>query len=101
MTSSANFIEANTALLGEPAFDNLYTHGFARVAIAVPRVRVADPAFNAQQTIAMMESAQATGAALVLFPELGLSAYTCDDLFHQKALLEACEAALGEVVAAS
>jgi NAD+ synthase (glutamine-hydrolysing) len=86
---------------GAPAFDNLYTHGFARMAIAVPRVRVADPLFNAQQTVAMMEAAHARGAALVLFPELGLSAYTCDDLFHQKALLDACEEALAEVVAAS
>jgi NAD+ synthase (glutamine-hydrolysing) len=40
-------------------------------------------------------------ATLVVFPELGLSAYTCDDLFHQRALLEACEAALADVLAAS
>ena len=38
--------------------------------------------------------AAAHGAALVAFPELGLSAYTCDDLFHQRALLDGCEAAL-------
>ena len=41
------------------------------------------------------------GAVLVAFPELGLSAYTCDDLFHQKALLDACEAALDQVVRAT
>ena len=38
---------------------------------------------------------------LVAFPELGLSAYTCDDLFHQRALLDACEAALGRVADAT
>ncbi|MBA5635939.1 NAD(+) synthase [Duganella sp. LX20W] len=82
-------------------FFNLYTHDFARVAVAVPRCRVADPAFNAAQTIAMATEAHQQGAALVAFPELGLSAYTCDDLFHQRALLDGCEAALATVVAAS
>ncbi len=77
------------------------THGFLRVAVAVPRIRVADPVFNAAQTIALYQAAAAGGAAVVAFPELGLAAYTCDDLFHQRALLEACEAALAEVVAAT
>ena len=76
-------------------------HGFARACVAVPRVRVADPAFNASETIAMFADAAGTGADIVLFPELGLSAYTCDDLFHQAALLDACEAALQQVVNAS
>ena len=39
--------------------------------------------------------------SLVAFPELGLSAYTCDDLFHQRALLDGCEAALGRVAEAT
>jgi len=82
-------------------FNNLYAHGFARVAAAVPRCRVADPAFNAQQTIDLARQAAASGAAVVAFPELGLSAYTCDDLFHQRTLLDACEAALGTIVGAS
>ncbi|MDF3834947.1 NAD(+) synthase [Cupriavidus basilensis] len=82
-------------------FLNLYSHGFARVAVGVPVCRVADPAFNAAGTIAMARDAAAQGAALVAFPELGLSAYTCDDLFHQRALLDACEAALSEIVEAS
>ncbi len=77
------------------------THGFARVAVGVPRVRVADPEFNATETIALHEQAARDGAALVVFPELGLAAYTCDDLFHQGALLRACEAALVRVVEAS
>ena len=77
------------------------THGYLRVAVAVPRIRVADPVFNAAQTIALYTEAAATGAAVVAFPELGLSAYTCDDLFHQRALLDACEAALLQVAAAT
>ncbi|WP_395826142.1 NAD(+) synthase [Collimonas sp.] len=83
------------------SFFNLYSHDFARVAVAVPRCRVADPVFNAAETIVLAQQAAQQGAVLVAFPELGLSAYTCDDLFHQRALLYACEAALATLVEAS
>ena len=70
-------------------FFNLYNHGFVRAAVAVPRVRVADPAFNAEQTWReLIARAARRRAVVVLFPELGLSAYSCDDLFHQHALLD-------------
>jgi NAD+ synthase (glutamine-hydrolysing) len=82
-------------------FFNLYTHDFVRVAVATAGVRVADPAFNAEQTIALMREAAARRAVLVLFPELGLSAYSCEDLFQQRALLDACQDALGAVLEAS
>jgi NAD+ synthase (glutamine-hydrolysing) len=82
-------------------FFNLYSHNFARVAVAVPTVRVADPAYNAEQTIALMRQAAERRACLALFPELGLSAYSCDDLFHQRALLDGVDEALRAVVAAS
>jgi len=85
----------------EQEFFNPYFHGFARLAVAVPRNRIADPVFNATETIAMYRQAALDGAVLVAFPELGLSAYTCDDLFHQAALLSACEEALKAVVSAS
>jgi NAD+ synthase (glutamine-hydrolysing) len=78
-----------------------YAHGFVRVAAAVPLVRVADPAFNAQQTIALMQRAADAGAALVAFPELGLSAYSIDDLLQQDAVLDAVIAALSSIVHAS
>lgn len=82
-------------------FDNLYSHDFARLAVGVPMCRVADPAFNAEQTVALLQQAAAEGAAIVAFPELGLSAYSCEDLFHQRALLDGCEAALATVAAAT
>ncbi len=82
-------------------FFNCYTHGFVRTAVAIPEVRVADPAFNVEQTLTLMRQAAGRGALLVAFPELGLTAYTCDDLFHQQALLENCVQGLGKVVAAS
>src|SRR5579875_1363333 len=94
-----------TSVLRRPTMDkrffNLYSHDFARVAVASPRCRVADPAFNAGETIRLARQAAEQGAVLVAFPELGLSAYSCDDLFHQRALLDACLAALGDVVEAS
>src|SRR3954468_12596032 len=83
------------------SFLNPYRHGFARVAVAVPRMRVADPVFNAAESIELLRRAAAEGAVVVAFPELGLSAYTCDDLFHQRALLDACETALGQVAEAT
>ena len=79
-------------------FFNLYNHNFARVAVAVPRVRVADPEYNAAQTIELIADAAQADAVLTVFPELGLSAYSCDDLFHQKALLDACLDGLRKVV---
>jgi len=82
-------------------FFNLHNHDFARVAVGVPLLRVADPAYNAAQTIELMEAAVAERAVVALFPELGLSAYTCDDLFHQRALLDAVSAGLGTLLEAS
>ena len=83
------------------SFFNLYSHNFVRIAVATPQVLVADPAANAKQTIALMREAAERNALLVVFPELGLSAYSCEDLFHQQALLDASRDALSEVVEAS
>jgi NAD+ synthase (glutamine-hydrolysing) len=82
-------------------FDSLYRHGYVRVAAGVPRVRVGDPAHNAERTIALIGRAAEAGAALVVFPELGLTAYTSEDLFRQDALIEAAEAAVARVAEAT
>jgi len=82
-------------------FFNLYNHDFVRVAVGIPTLRVADPAFNAQETIRLLDEAAARQVLLVLFPELGLSAYSCEDLFHQRAVLEGSLEALARVVEAS
>ncbi|MGZ8320774.1 MAG: NAD(+) synthase [Telluria sp.] len=83
------------------SFFNLYSHDFARVAVATPRCKIADPGFNAAETVKLAQEAAAQGAVLVAFPELGLSAYSCDDLFQQRALLDGVEQALGEIKDAS
>ncbi len=82
-------------------FFNFYNHGLVRVAVGVPEARVADPSFNGARAIELMERAEPEKAVLVLFPELGLSAYSCDDLFHQQALLEASREALRSILKAS
>ena len=85
----------------ELPFESIYRHGYVRVAAAVPRVRIGDPAFNAERTIALVRQAHDQDAALVVFPELGLSAYTSEDLFRQDALLDATLDAIEHVRAAT
>src|SRR5262245_9249942 len=82
-------------------FFSLYQHGFARVALATPLVSVGDPRANLDATLELLQRAAREKAVLAVFPELGLSAYTCDDLFHQQALIDASEDALGQLIARS
>jgi NAD+ synthase (glutamine-hydrolysing) len=79
-------------------FGSLYSHGFVRVAAAVPHVRAGEPAFNAERTIGLARRASEEHAALVIFPELGISAYAIDDLLHQHALDRAVLRAVGRIV---
>ncbi len=79
-------------------FHSIYAHGFLRVAVGIPSLRVADPAFNAERTLLLARRASEMDAGVVLFPELGLSAYSNEDLFHQDALLEATRDAITHLV---
>ncbi|MBR1630786.1 MAG: NAD(+) synthase [Paludibacteraceae bacterium] len=69
-------------------------YGFVRVAAAIPTLRVGDCAYNAEQTIVLAREAESKGARVVCFPELGLTAYTCADLFFSHRLLDDSEAQL-------
>jgi NAD+ synthase (glutamine-hydrolysing) len=82
-------------------FQSIYAHGFVRVAVGIPAVRVADPPFNVAHTIGLAQRASDEDAAVVLFPELGLSAYSNEDLFHQDALLESTIQAIRDLIQAS
>src|SRR5262245_39596310 len=82
-------------------FFSLYQHGYARVALATPGVRIGDPMANAEATLALMRGAARAKAVVAVFPELGLSAYSCEDLFHQQALLRGVEDALSWLLARS
>ncbi len=62
--------------------------GFIRVAAASPKVRVADVDFNVSETVKLAKKASSNDTSVVAFPELGLTGYTCGDLFNQNALLD-------------
>src|SRR6266849_462095 len=76
-------------------------HGFLRVAAATPLLRVADCAYNAGRIVSLMQRAQGEGVAVVVFPELSISGYTCADLFQQASLQHGALAALQQITDAS
>jgi NAD+ synthase (glutamine-hydrolysing) len=82
----------------ERPFDSPYSHGFVRAAVCIPFVRVADPAYNLERTLGLARRASQLGAAVALFPELGISAYSNEDLHQQDALLDGVRAALARLV---
>ena len=75
--------------------------GFLRVAVATPKIKVADVRFNTEAVLREIAEADRQGASLLVFPELVLTAYTCADLFHQTILIERAAAALDEVAEAT
>ncbi|WP_428376554.1 NAD(+) synthase [Lichenicoccus sp.] len=92
-------MSAPVATLAE--FRSIYRHGFVRVAACTLPVALADPMANARATAALAADCGGQGAALAVFPELGLSGYTIEDLRQQDALLDAVEAALQDLAARS
>jgi NAD+ synthase (glutamine-hydrolysing) len=75
--------------------------GFARLAVVAPEVKVADVRFNTRATVEALEDAAARGCQLALFPELGLTGYTCADLFYQPLLRDQARAALSDIAEAT
>ena len=82
-------------------FASPYRHGFVRLAACVPQTSLADPAANAARTLELVKQGHDQGVALMVFPELGISAYSIDDLLLQDALLDGVEAALASLAEAS
>src|SRR5271169_5898433 len=80
------------------AFFSPYSHQFVRLGVCVPQVAVADPAKNGDQVAALVDAGDKDGAAVLLFPELCLSAYAIDDLLFQDALLDAVESQIARLV---
>lgn len=75
--------------------------GFIRAAAVTPKIKVADPEYNVQQMIELMNQGYARGVKLMVFPELCLTAYTCSDLFFQSALLEGARKGLERMLEAA
>jgi NAD+ synthase (glutamine-hydrolysing) len=76
-------------------------HGFLRVGAATPVLRVADCDFNVARVLDLLRQAREQHVAVVCFPELCLTGYTCADLFQQTALQRAAVAALAGLVRAA
>ena len=73
-------------------------YGFIKVAAAVPSVKVADCQYNVKEIEKLIIQAEGKGVEIVVFPELSLTSYTCQDLFRQKLLLDASEDAVLELL---
>jgi NAD+ synthase (glutamine-hydrolysing) len=81
--------------------NNSNSHGFLRAGVVSPEMRVADVDFNANRTISALEDLSAEGCQLAVFPELGLTGYSCGDLFYQSLLLDRAKQALLKVARAA
>lgn len=69
-------------------------HGFLKVAAVTPKIRVADPAYNAGVILDKIRETAERGAKIMVFPELCITGYTCADLFLQELLLKKAKEAL-------
>ena len=69
-------------------------YGLIKMAAAIPGVRVADVEYNVQQIESLIAQAEGKGVEIIVFPELSLTGYTCQDLFRQQLLLDKAEEAL-------
>src|SRR5256714_7472278 len=96
-------MRSNTARAPSPmsAFFSPYRHEFVRVATCVPQVAVAEPAKNGDQVLELVGKGDKAGVALMVFPELCLSAYAIDDLLFQDAVLDAVVGQIARLVTAS
>ena len=69
-------------------------YGFITVASAIPSVRVADVDYNIEQIEKLVAQADEKGVEIMVFPELSVTGYTCQDLFAQQSLVEGAENAV-------
>lgn len=72
--------------------------GFLSVSCATPQIKVADCEYNSNNIISLAKEASKNGSAVIVFPELCITAYTCGDLFLQSTLLSSAEKALEKII---
>ena len=73
-------------------------YGFVRVAAAIPSVRVADVKYNLEQIKLQIVEAESKGVQAVVFPELCITGYSCQDLFTQRLIIEESERAIEDLL---
>lgn len=69
-------------------------YGLIKVAAAIPGIRVADVEYNVLQIESLIAQAEGKGVEVIVFPELCITGYTCQDLFRQQLLLDKAEEAV-------
>src|SRR5580765_1812700 len=79
----------------------LFHHGLLRVAVASPRVTVANPRANAQAIIDLLQQAETEAVSICVFPELCITGYTCSDLFGQQLIQDSAKASLDTILKAT
>ena len=75
--------------------------GFIKVAAATPKIKVADPAYNTEEILKIIDETEKKGTSILVFSELTISGYTCGDLFLQQPLLTECKNQLLRIVKAT
>lgn len=75
--------------------------GFIKVAAETPKIKVADPAYNTEEILKIIDETEKNGASILVFSELTISGYTCGDLFLQQPLLTECKNQLLRIVKAT
>lgn len=81
--------------------NTMNNYGFVKVAAAAPALKVADCDFNTDEIIKVIKTAEKQGVSVIVFPEMCITAYTCQDLFNQRALLDSALVSLSEICKAS
>ena len=94
MLRSKNTVTEPLRSLSDNLIPIIMEHGFIKVAAAVPSVRVADCKYNVEQIEQLIALAEGKGVEIIVFPELCITGYTCQDLFRQHLLQEASESAV-------
>ena len=74
----------------------MHKYGFFRTACAVPKLKLADCQYNLSEIIAMADRAWDQGVEVLLFPELGITGYTCGDLFFSTGASAKCGQSPGQ-----
>lgn len=75
--------------------------GFIKVSAATPKIKVADPAYNTEEILKIIDETEKNGASILVFSELTISGYTCGELFLQQPLLTECKNQLLRIVKAT
>ena len=77
---------------------DMMNYGFLRVAAASLKLKVANPSYNKEEIKKAIDKALEEQVRILVTPELSITGYTCADLFFTKALQNAAEAALDDII---